>query len=193
MAWKKVHEFDSAKTRGTAERCIVWTNEGPPILPRGYNTHYQIFQTEGAVVILYEMIHDARIVPLDRRDHIDPKVRNWMGDSRGHWDGDTLVVETTNFNEQIHKDGQFGYAGTTDKLRVVERFTRTGPNRIDYRFTVEDPGTWTKPWSGYSPWETTEGPIFEYACNEGNYGLPNTLSGMRAKERGTDTSKKDAP
>lgn len=183
LAWRKVHQFDSAKTRGTGERCIVWGNEGPPILPRGYNTHYQIVQTEGTVVILSEMVHDARIVPLDGRAHISAKVHNWLGDSRGHWEGDTLVVETTNFNDRLHKEFQFGYAGTTEALRVVERFTRTGPNRIDYSFTVEDPGTWTKPWSGYSPWESVDGPIFEYACHEGNYGLPNTLSGMRAKER----------
>jgi len=183
VAWAKVHEFDSAKTRGLGERCMVWTNEGPPIQPFGYNTHYQIIQTKGYVVILMEMIHDARVIPLDGRPHLDPKVRNWLGDSRGHWEGDTLVVETTNFKAGLHEDYRFHYAATTEKLRVVERFTRTGPNRIDYRFTVEDPGTWTKPWSGEAPWESVEGPIFEYACNEGNYGLPNTLSGMRAKER----------
>ena len=183
LVWKKEHDFDSAKTRSLGERCIVWTNEGPPILPRGYNTHYQIVQTEGYVVILLEMIHDARVIPLDDRPHLDPKIRTWLGDSRGHWEGDTLVVETTNFNDALHRDLQFHYAGTTKALHVTERFTRTGPNRIDYRFTVEDPGTWTRPWSGESPWESVKGPIFEYACHEGNYGLPNTLNGMRVKER----------
>jgi hypothetical protein len=183
LAWKKVHEFDSAKTRSLGERCIVWTNEGPPILPRGYNTHYQIVQTEGYVAILMEIIHDARVIPLDGRPQADTKLHNWLGDSRGHWEGDTLVVETTNFKAGLHQDFQFGYAGTTEALKVVERFSRTGPDRIDYTFTVEDPGTWTKPWSGSSPWEKVDGPIFEYACNEGNYGLPNTLSGARAEER----------
>ena len=183
LAFNKVHQFDSAKTRGLGERCIVWPNEGPPILPRGYNTHYQIVQTEGYVVILLEMIHDARVIPLDGRPHVDQKIRNWMGDSRGHWEGNTLVIETTNFNDRIHSDFVLGYAGTTKALKVVERFTRTGPNRIDYEFTVDDPGTWTKPWTGSSPWERADGPIFEYACNEGNYGLPNTLSGARAEER----------
>jgi hypothetical protein len=191
LAWKKVHQFDSAKTRSLGERCIVWTNEGPPILPRGYNTHYQIIQTEGYVVILLEMIHDARVIPLDGRPHLDPKIRNRLGDSRGHWEGDTLVVETTNFTPGLHQDFQFHYAGTTKALRVVERFTRTGPKRIDYRFTVEDPGTWTRPWTGESPWESVKGPIFEYACHEGNYGLPNTLSGMRAKEREAEGKKKE--
>ncbi len=183
LAFRKEHQFDSAKTRGLGERCIVWANEGPPILPRGYNTHYQIVQTEGYVVILAEMIHDARVVPLDGRPHVDSKVRNYLGDSRGHWEGDTLVVETTNFKGNIHQDFVLGYSGTTEALKVVERFTRTGPDRIDYQFTVEDPGTWTRPWTGSSPWEKVDGPIFEYACNEGNYGLPNTLSGARADER----------
>jgi hypothetical protein len=182
-AFNKLHQYDSAKTRGLGERCLEWPNEGPPILPLGYNANYQIVQTEGAVVILLEMIHDARVIPLDGRPHEDSKVRNWLGDSRGHWEGDTLVIETTNFNDRIHSDFVLGNAGTTKALKVVERFTRTGPNRIDYTFTVEDSGTWTRSWSGSSPWERVDGPIFEYACNEGNYGLPNTLSGARAEER----------
>lgn len=181
--WRKVHQFDSAKTRDLGERCIKWANEGPPMLPLGYNASYQIMQTEGYVVILMEYIHDVRVIPLDGRPHLDSKVRTWLGDSRGHWEGDTLVVETTNFRKDLHTDFMFEFTGTSKGLHVTERFTRTGPKRIDYRFTVEDPGTWTKPWSGVSPWESTDGPIFEYACHEGNYGLPNTLSGMRAKER----------
>ena len=183
LAWRKVHQYDSAKTRDPGERCLKWANEGPPILPLGYNENYQIVQTEGYVAILMEMIHDVRIIPLDGRPHVGAKAQSWLGDSRGHWEGDTLVVETTNFKSGLNTNFMFAFTGTTDALRVVERFKRTGPNRIDYSFTVEDPGTWTRPWSGIAPWETTEGPIFEYACNEGNYGLPNTLSGMRAEER----------
>jgi hypothetical protein len=183
LAWHEKHQFDSAKTRSLAERCIVWVNEGPPMLPRGYNNHYQIIQAKGYVVILLEMIHDARVIPLDGRPHISPKIRKWLGDSRGHWEGDTLVVETTNFDSRLHQHSAYDYSGVTEQLKVIERFKRTGPNRIDYSFTVSDPGTWTQPWSGESPWESTQGPMFEYACHEGNYGLANTLSGMRAEER----------
>jgi hypothetical protein len=183
LAFHKEHQFDSAKTRSLAERCIVWVNTGPPILPRGYNSHYQIIQAKGYVVIMMEMIHDARIIPLDGSPHASPNIRSWLGDSRGHWEGDTLVVETTNFDDRLHQHSEYNFSGITKALKVTERFTRTGPNHIDYRFTVSDPGTWTAPWSGTSPWESTDGPMFEYACHEGNYGMPNTLSGMRAEER----------
>jgi hypothetical protein len=176
------HQWDSAKNAALSDRCIVWESAGPPIVPRGYNNLFQIFQAEDYVVVVLEMNHDARIIPLDGRAHVD-RIVQYLGDARGHWDGDTLVVETTNFNDQIHFDGQLKYSGTSEELVVTERFTRTGDNRILYEFTVDDPKTWVRPWSGEVPVQRTEGPMFEFACHEGNYGLANTLSGARADER----------
>jgi hypothetical protein len=175
-AQRKGHEFDSAEDRPVQERCIVWSNEGPPMLPAGYNSNLQIVQGDGYVGILQEMIHDARMIPTNGRPHLAPNIRQWLGDSRGHWEGDTLVVDTTNFN------GRQGFRGTTENLHVVERFTRVAEDTILYEFTVDDPATWAQPWTAQLPLAKIDGPIFEYACHEGNLGMPNTLSGARAAD-----------
>ncbi len=182
IAYQKAHGFDSAQDRSLSERCIIWSHE-VPIVPVGYNSHLQILQARGYVVIQPEMMPDARIVPLGDRPPLAASVRQWLGDSRGHWDGDTLVVETTHFTGKTHVQGmQRGLLLSRD-ARVVERFTRIDANTIRYRFTVEDPNTWARPWTVEYPMKKVDGPLFEYACQEGNYGLPNTLRGARAEER----------
>ena len=171
------HNFDDAQHRGLSERCIMWGNEGPPMLSPGYNSDLQIVQGPGYVAILQEMIHDTRVVPTDGSAHMPSNVRLWMGDSRGHWEGNTLVVDTTNFTDQT------AFRNSSKDLHVIEKFTRTGDNTVLYQFTVEDPSTWAKPWSAEVSWEKINNPIYEYACQEGNYGLANILSGARADEK----------
>jgi hypothetical protein len=171
------HEFDGPETRGIQERCIIWGNEGPPMLPPGYNSYVQIVQAPSYVVIEQEMIHDARIIPLDGRPHAPKTIRRWLGDSIGRWDGDTLVVDTTNFTDKIN------FRGSHENLHVVERFTRVDENTIRYQFTVDDPTTWTSAWSAELPLLRDKGPIYEYACHEANYGMGNNLRGARAKEK----------
>ncbi len=158
-------------------RCIVWPTAGPPMLPTAYNNNYQILQTPGYVTILIEMIHDVRIIPLDGRPHIPKNIRQWLGDSRGHWEGKTLVVDTTNFTGKSH------FMGSDENLHLVERFTRTDSNTILYQFTVEDPTAFTRPWKGEVPMTKAPGPIYEYACHEGNYAMANMLNGARAQEK----------
>jgi len=177
QAANRGHEFDGPENRGLAEQCILWGNEGPPMLPVGYNSDLQIVQGKGYVAILQEMIHDTRIIPTDGSAHLDPSVKLWFGDSRGHWEGNTLVVDTTNFTDKT------AFRGSGDKLHVIERFTRIDPDDVLYQFTVDDPETWAKPWSGEVTMSKIDGPIFEYACSEGNYGLRNNLSGARAAEK----------
>jgi hypothetical protein len=172
----KGREFDGPESRGIQERCIVWGNEGPPMLPPGYNSYLQIVQTPAYVAILQEMIHDARVIPLDGRPHAPQGIRRWLGDSRGRWEGDTLVVDTTNFTDKTN------FRGSRENLHVVERFTRLDDNTIRYGFTVDDPATWTKAWSAELPLVKDKGPIYEYACHEANYGMPNNLKGARATE-----------
>ena len=140
-------------------------NEGPPMLPVGYNSNLQIVQGEGYVAIMQEMIHDVRIIPTDGRPHLPADVHQLMGDSRGHWEGNTLVVDTTNFTDRT------AFRGSGENLHVVERFTRTDPDTVLYQFTVDDPTTWAKSWSAEVPMTKIDGPIFEYACHEGNYGM----------------------
>ena len=156
-------------------------------MPTGYNNNYNIVQTPGYVAILHEMIHEVRIIPLDGRPHLDKNVRQWMGDSRGHWEGNTLVVETTNYSSKIDS---FRFPAASETLRVVERFTRVGADKMDYQFTVNDPTTYTKPWTAVLPMTKGEGPIYEYACHEGNYGIANILSGHRAEEKAAESAKK---
>ena len=180
----KGHEFDGPETRGIQENCIVWANEGPPMMPPGYNSYLQIVQAPGYVAILQEMIHDVRIIPLDGRPHLPQKVRGWLGDSRGRWEGDTLVVDTTNFTDKTN------FRGSRENLHVVERFTRLDDNTIRYQFTVDDPATWTKPWSAELPLARDKGPIYEYACHEANYGIANNLKGARAVEKAAETAAK---
>ena len=143
-----------------------------------YSSNYQIFQNSDYVVVLQELIHEARIIPLDRRPHLPGSVRQWMGDSRGHWDGNTLVVETTNF------DPKSNYQGSRDTLHLVERYTRIDENTIDYRFTIDDPQTFARPWTVVRPMSriTEARSIFEYACHEGNYSMTGILTGARATE-----------
>jgi hypothetical protein len=180
----KGHEFDGPESRGIQENCIVWGNEGPPMLPPGYNSYLQIVQAPGYVAILQEMIHDARIIPLDGRPHLPQTVRGWLGDSRGRWEGDTLVVDTTNFTDKTN------FRGSRENLHVVERFTRIDDNTIRYAFTVDDPTTWTKPWSAELPLAKDKGPIYEYACHEANYGMANNLKGARAVEKAAEEAAK---
>jgi hypothetical protein len=173
----KGHEFDGPESRGIQERCLVWGSEGPPMLPPGYNSYLQIVQTPGYIAILQEMIHDARIIPLDGRPHAPQDVRAWLGDSRGRWEGDTLVVDTTNFTDKTN------FRGSREHLHVVERFTRVDDNTIRYQFTVDDPTTWSRPWTAELPLAKDKGPIYEYACHEANYGMANNLRGARAAEK----------
>jgi len=169
--------FDGPEDRPLAERCILWETAGPPMMPSFYNNNYQIVQGPGYVMILVEMIHDVRIIPTDGRPHLDPSIRQWMGDARGHWEGNTLVVETTNFTDKTR------YQGTSENLRLIERFTRTDADTIMYEFTVNDPSTFTKPWTAQIPMSRAKGPIIEYACSEGNYSLAGVLAGARADEK----------
>jgi hypothetical protein len=175
---------DSYEDRGLAERCLLGFNSGPPIIPGGYNQNIQIIQTHDHVVILNEMVHDARIVPLDGRPHFPANIRQWMGDSRGRWDGDTLVIETTNFTD---KTASFNASistaiGTGSTLHLIERFRRVANDTLLYEFTVSDPKTFTQPFTGVLPMKKGE-ELFEYACHEANYGLTNVLSGARAAEK----------
>jgi hypothetical protein len=176
-AAKHVGRWDSAQSNELDDQCIIFLGAGPPMLPASYNNNYQIVQNADYVMILFELAHDVRVIPLDGRPHPSRNVRQWLGDSRGHWDGDTLVVETTNFN------GKNPLRGSSENMRVVERFTRIDADTIQYRFTVEDESTWTRPWTAEIPMRKTAGPLFEHACHEGNYGLYNTLVGARLEDK----------
>jgi hypothetical protein len=178
---------DSAQSRSLAERCISWGTVGPPMIPPTYNANLQIVQTRDAVVIIHEMIHEARVVYLSGAPHAGPGVRSLAGDSRGRWEGDTLVIDTTNFTDKTNFRGAPRNTRqdifTTEALHVVERLTLAGPDQIHYQFTVEDPGTWTRPWSGEVPIRRFEGPLYEYACHEANYSLRHILMNARALEK----------
>jgi hypothetical protein len=178
---------ESAESRSLGERCITWGADGPPLLGSTYNANFQILQNGASVAILIEMIHSVRTIPLDGRPHLPASIRQLAGDSRGRWDGDTLVVDSTNFTNETNFRGAPATARqdifSSPQLHVIERFTRVNEDTIVYRFTVDDPGTWTKPWSGETIMRKTRGPIFEYACHEGNYGLVDILAGARAAEK----------
>ena len=171
------HEFDGPENRGLAERCISVRNAGPPMIPTNYNSNYEIVQSPGIVTVLSEQIHDLRIIPTDGRPHLPSSMRLINGDSRGHWEGNTLVVQTTNFTDQT------AYENSGEHMRLTERFTRTGPHTLMYEFTVDDPESFTKPWTARYPMTETNLPLLEYACHEGNYGLAGSLSGARAEEK----------
>jgi hypothetical protein len=177
---------DSYENRSLFERCLT---RGVPdgMLPGPYNNNMQLLQTPGHIVIFTEMIHDARVIPMDGRPHTSPTVRAWMGDSRGRWDGDTLVVDTVNFTDKTN------FRGSGASLHVVERFTRVDADTLEYRFTVDDPATWTRPWTVAYPMVKADGPIYEYACHEGNYGLRDILSGARWEEKHTEETAKKKP
>lgn len=181
--YAREHPMDGPEDLALADRCILWATAGPPMLPGPYNSNYQIFQAPSYVAISIEMIHDVRIIPLDRRPHLPASVRQWLGDSRGHWEGNTLVVETGNFTDKSH------FRGATGNMRLIERFTRTDANTLTYEFTVEDPATFTKPWTSSIPMAKSAGPIYEYACHEGNYAVPGILGGARKQEAATQGRK----
>ncbi len=177
--------YDDPERRPLGERCLMGfgSTSGPPVLPNYfYNNLHQIVQTPTHVMILTEMVHDARVVRMNAK-HLPSNLRFWLGDSIGHWEGDTLVVDTTNFTDKTR------FQGSSENLHVVERFTRTGPQTLLYRFTVEDPTTWDRAWTGEYPWRTTDEKLYEYACHEGNYSLGGMLRGARQKEA-EDAAKK---
>jgi hypothetical protein len=181
---KSAHPFDSWEDRPLRERCIIY--HGVPPLPSGYNNAYQIFQTPGYVAILDENIHDVRGIPLDGRPHVGQEIGQWNGDSRGHWEGNTLVVETINYKKTNLSVCSMtcGFQAAGETLRVIERFTRVAADTIDYRFTVTDPTTYTRPWTAALPMTNLpDYVIYEYACHEGNYAIANILSGARAREK----------
>ena len=163
--------------RSPGERCIHHSKAGPPMSAGGYNNHLRLLQTRDYVVIVTEQIHDARIIPMDGRAPIADNIRQWMGSSRGRWEGDTLVVETTHFN------GTASYQGSSEGLSLVERFTRVDADTIEYEYTVDDPATYTRPWTAYIALKPLDGEMYEFACHEGNYGMFGILSGARAAEK----------
>ena len=169
--------------RALAERCLLGFNSGPPMMPSGYNNNMQLFQTPDHVVVVNEMVHDARIIPLDGRAQLDG-IRQWMGVSRGHWDGDTLVVESRNFTAKTSSfdPGATSSLGSGETLRLTERFTRLDADTLLYEYTVDDSTTFTRPFTVALPMRRSDAPVFEYACHEGNYGLLNILRGARADE-----------
>lgn len=190
--WARRQAAAKAQDLPTWDRCIVGFNAGPPIIPSGYNNNIQIFQTDAHVAILTEMVHEARVVPVDGRPHLPDSIRLWLGDSRGRWEGDTLVVETTNFSDKgtgtLVLDRQFGprayLGGIADAhLKLTEHFTRTDAHTLVYEFTVNDPTVWTRPWTVSTTMRRTGDALYEYACHEGNYGLAGMLSSARAEEK----------
>jgi hypothetical protein len=174
---RREHGTDGPEERSLNERCILWPTAGPPMLPGPYNSNYQILQSPGYVTILVEMIHEVRQIPLDNRPHLPSDVRQWMGDPRGHWEGNTLVVDSTNFTAKTR------FRGASEKLHLIERFTRTAPDTILYEFTVDDLATFAKQWTAAITMNRTQAPIYEYACHEGNYAMIGILGGARADER----------
>ena len=183
--YSREHPADGPEDRPLMERCLMFQTTGPPMLPSFYNnsqygpltTKYEITQTRDYLVIAIEHNHDFRVIPLDGRPHLPPNVRQWMGDSRGRWEGNTLVIDTTNFTNKTN------FRGADEKLHLTERFTRTAADTLVYEFTVDDPSAFTKPWKAVIPMIASEGPIYEYACHEGNYGLAGVLAGARVEER----------
>jgi hypothetical protein len=168
---------DAVQNQSLSVRCILMDRNGPPMIAGAYNNNYQIVQTPGYVMMLVEMLHGPRIIPLDGRPQLPQGVRQLEGSSRGRWEGGTLVIETANFTDKT------AYQGSSENMRLIERFTRVDEDTLLYRFTVDDPATWTRPWSAEVPWRKAIGPLFEHACHEGNHGLYNTLAGARAEER----------
>jgi hypothetical protein len=169
-------KYDNPEERPLAERCILGFNSGPPMVPSAYNNNMQIVQTRDHVMILNEMIHSARVVALNGRPHLPPTIRSLTGDSIGHWEGNTLVVDTTNFSQEA------GFRGASKDMHLVERFTRVDRDTLKYEFTVDDPATWTGKWSASIPMTRSDEMIYEYACHESNYGLEGVLKGARYED-----------
>ena len=174
------HPADSWSDFSSGVRCILGFNAGPPFTPSAYNNNMQLFQTPDTVVVMTEMVNTSRVIPLNGQPHLDPDVLQWSGDSRGYWEGDTLVVETRNF------DPKRKWRGTTASTRLVERFTRVDAETLEYAFTVTDPETWTSAWTASVPLVLNPEPMFEYACHEGNYSMPVMLGGARTEELAGD-------
>src|ERR1019366_5610379 len=174
---RRLHPADGPESRSLTERCILWSTAGPPMMPSAYNNNYQIFQAPEYVAIAVEMIHDVRIIPLNSRPHLPSNVRQWLGDSRGHWEGNTLVVETTNFTDKTK------FRGSSENIHLTERFTRSDPDTILYEFTVDDPATYTKAWTAQVTMSRSQSRVYEFACHEGNYGMVGILAGARAEEK----------
>ncbi len=174
--YREAHPADGPEDRTRQVRCVTYGIPRVGGLGAGYNSYYQIFQTPDHLVMLGEMIHDARVIPIGDMPHADDDIRLWHGDSRGHWDGDALVVETTNYSPKS------GYRGSAENLHLIERFTLGGPGRLHYEITVSDPTTWTQPWTAMVPMSQSDDPLFEYACHEGNIGMAGILGGARADE-----------
>jgi hypothetical protein len=178
------HPADGPEDRPLPDRCLMFSQSGPPMIAGNYNNFYQIVQTPDYLTILAEMGSQVRVIPLDGRPNLPETIRQWMGVSRGHWEGETLVVKTTNF--RFNERSRFGvqYDGMSDQnLRIIERFSRTGPDSIVYRATIDDPTVYTKPWTMEVSLEKAEGPLYEYACHEGNYAMVGVLAGARAQEK----------
>jgi hypothetical protein len=173
---RREHAFDGPEDRSLAERCLGF-NAGPPMLPGPYNNYMELFQFKDHVIILNEMIHDARVVPLDGRPHLPASVRRYLGDSVGRWEGNTLVVDTTNFTDKTN------FRGASDRLHLIEKFSRLDANTLLYEFTVDDPSSFTKSWGGAVPMKRTDEQLFEYACHEGNQAMVGILRGARVEDR----------
>jgi hypothetical protein len=178
------HPADRPADRSPQERCIYSARAGPPMLAAMYNNNYQIVQTPEYVMIFVEEIHDLRIIPLDGRPHLSSNIRRWVGDSIGHWEGDTLVVDTTNFTSKTR------FRGSGENLHVIERFTRISPDTILYRFTIDDPSTFTRAWTAESTFVAITDHLYEYACHEGNYAMVDMLSGARREEKAAEDAAK---
>jgi hypothetical protein len=184
-AKNKGHEFDSYENRPLSERCILMAQEMIPMLPgAGEGNLLQIVQGPGYVALLHEIDHSTRVIPTDGRPHIPQNIREWQGDSVGHWEGNTLVIDTTNFTARS------AFRGSGEKLHLVERFTRTADDAVTYQFTAEDPTTWAKPWTAEIPMTKTQGPVYEWACHEGNTMISTILRGARVQEE--EAAKKEA-
>ena len=181
---RRLHPTDGPENRPLAERCLIWGTAGPPILPSAYNNNIRIVQGAGYVAIFNEMIHDVRVVPLDGRPHLPQNIRLWMGDSRGHWEGNTLVVDTTNFTDKTN------FRGADENMHLIERFTRASDDTLIYQFTVDNETAFTRSWSAEVPLTKSPAPMFEYACHEGNYSLLNVLAGARAEEKAAEEAAK---
>jgi hypothetical protein len=178
------HEFDGPENRPLPERCLVLQGAGPPVTPTAYNNNVQIVQGDGYVAMLVEMGHEVRIIPTDGRAHLPQNVHLWKGDSRGRWEGDTLVVETTNFSDKNP------FRGSSENMKLIERFQRKDAGTLIYQFTVIDPATWEKPWTVEIPVTKSQGQLFEYACHEGNYGMAGGLAGARVEDKEADQARK---
>ena len=184
-AYRREHPADSWLDFDATDRCLVGVNNGPPIIPAAYNQNLLVVQNEDWVLLLAEMIHTVRAIPLNAHPALPDRIRQWAGDARGRWDGDTLVVETANFvpDRLWTTANPMGALETTGALRLVERFTRIDAGTLEYEATIDDPGVWSRPWTVSMPMRRHDEPMFEYACHEGNYSMPNMLAGERAAER----------